>query len=218
LEQPPPYRHHRIVRHRTAAIVGLYGPYKISKEESLMNRIASKVLYLAGVTVFGSSLALGAGATTQNQAARHATSAGYNDETSIRTAAETSMSQVDLGKLAEQRSQNAEVKKFAQQMVEEHSKLTEQLRQLGSSEHINLPTSVARRDADTHRQLQKESGVGFDKNYMQQVVSELEKSVGEFKRGASATNKLALKEFYERNQPTLESELQQAKQLSAHAR
>lgn len=185
-----------------------------------MNRTVSKVLHLAGATIFCSALAIGAGAATQNQAAKHTarTTNGYNDETSIRTAAETSMSQIDLGKLAEEKATDPEVKKFAQQMAEEHSKLKEELKQLGSSEHINMPTSVARKDADSHRQLQKESGAGFDKSYTSQVASELAKEIGEFKRGASATTRPALKEFYERNQSTLENELQQARQLSARGR
>jgi putative membrane protein len=61
------------------------------------------------------------------------------------------MSQVDLGKMAEQKAQNPEVKKFAQLMVEEHSKIAEQLKQMGMAEGINLPTSVTRQDAATHR-------------------------------------------------------------------
>jgi putative membrane protein len=155
--------------------------------------------------------------TAQNQAARHS-GASPSDETAIRTAAETAMSQVDLGKVAEQKAQNPEVKKFAQRMVEEHSKLTEELKQLGTSEHIRVPTSVNRSDANAHRQLAKESGAGFDKSYTQQVAAELEKAIAEFKRGASTTTKPALKEFFERNQATLESESQQAKQLGQHAR
>jgi putative membrane protein len=187
-----------------------------------MNRAAYETLCLAGVM----SLASGLLATAAKSAVRNSTptqserraNTAYNDEISIRTAAETSMSQVDLGKLAEQKAQSPEVKKFAQLMVEEHAKITTQLKSLGMSEHINLPTSVARRDADTHRHLATESGAEFDRNYAQQVVTELEREITEFKQGASATTRPALKEFFERTQPTLESELQQAKQHLAHSR
>ena len=185
-----------------------------------MNRIVHKTLLLSSAMLLAGGLsvaAYAAGNTPQTPGDRRA-NATYNDETAIRTAAETSMSQVDLGKLAEQKSQNAEVKRFAQQMVEEHEKIASQLKSLGSSEHINLPTSVSRRDADTHRQLATESGAGFDRNYTQQVASELQKEINEFKQGASITTRPALKEFFERTQPTLESELQQAKQHAAHSR
>lgn len=186
-----------------------------------MNRSAHETLCAAGMMLLASGL-LGLAAfsavrqspQTQNERRANTT---YNDEISIRTAAETSMSQVDLGKLADHKAQSPEVKRFAQLMVEEHSKITTQLKELGSSEHINLPTSVARRDADTHRHLATESGPNFDRGYLQQVVSELEKQIAEFKQGA-ATTRPALKDFYEHTQPTLESEFQQAKQLLVHTR
>ena len=165
---------------------------------------------------------IGVQGATQEASARaqheRRANAAYNDEMSIRTAAETSMSQVDLGKLAEQKAQNPEVRKFAQLMVEEHSKITNQLKSLGMSEHINLPTSVGRRDADTHRHIQGSSGVAFDREYTHQVSGELERELTEFRQGAAATNRPALKDFFERTAPTLEAELHQAKQVVAHGR
>ena len=141
----------------------------------------------------------------------------YSDERAIRTAAETSMTQVDLGKLAEQKAQSPEVKKFAQLMVEEHSKITEQLKELGMSEHINLPTSISSRDAETHRELEREPS-GFDRSYTSQVASQLSREIGEFDRGASAGAKPAVKDFFNRTKPTIQAELQQARRLSEHAR
>jgi len=176
-----------------------------------MNRNLPKVLRLVGVTALYALLACWTVLASQT----HRANPGNTDETFVRSAAEASMSQVDLGKVAEQRAQNPEVKKFAQLMVEEHSKLTEQLKQLGMSEGINLPTSVSRTDADAHRHLATLSGASFDKNYVQQLTSELERENAEFKRGASTATKTNLKDFAERTLPTIESELQQAKQLSS---
>lgn len=189
-----------------------------------MNKTLAELLRLAGVAVFCTLVASCTLLANQENtpAAQQAHREGarrsnvpYNDEQFVRSAAEASMSQVDLGKLAEQRSQNPEVKKFAQMMVEDHAKLTEQLKQMGMSEGINLPTSVSRRDADTHRQLQTSSGPGFDRSYAQQVMADLERQTAEFKRGASTATKPALKDFAERTLPTLESQMQQAKQLTS---
>ena len=191
-----------------------------------MKQTVRKVLGVAGAATLcgllgswnagAANQANNAGTRPQGQTAHRANTAN-NDEQLVRSAAESSMSQVDLGKLTEQKAQDPQVKKFAQLMTEEHSKLTEQLKELGMSERINLPTSVSRRDADSHRHLQTESGAGFDKSYTQQVVTELERQIGQFKQGSTSATKPALKEFFERNTPTLESELQQAKQLAAHA-
>ena len=89
--------------------------------------------------------------------------------------------------------------------------------ELGMSERINLPTSISRRDADTHRELEREPS-GFDKGYTSQAASELAREIGEFERGASASAKPAVKDFFERTRPTLQSELQEAKRLTAHLR
>ena len=176
-----------------------------------MNRTLPMVLRLTSLTALCALLACWT--VLANQARR--TNPGNNDETFIRSAAEASMSEVDLGKVAEQRAQNPEVKKFAQLMVEEHSKLTQQLKQLGMAEGINLPTSVSHTDADAHRHLATLNGASFDKTYVDQIVSELERESAEFKRGASTATKTNLKDFAERTLPTIESELQQAKQLSS---
>ena len=186
-----------------------------------MNISVGKMLCLAGSIAFCAvslpgSLRAGQAAAAGKQSAQTRSTtrsnAAYNDELAIRTAAETSMTQVDFGRLAEQRAQNPEVKKFAQLMVEEHSKITEQLKELGMSEHINLPTSINSRDAETHRELEREPS-GFDHHYVSAVASQLAREVGEFERGAGESSKPALKSFFDRTKPTLQSELEQAKRL-----
>lgn len=176
-----------------------------------MNQTFVRATRMAAMTVLSTLLSGSAVLAAQESARRTNVPAG--DEQFIRTAAETSMTQVDLGKLAEQKSQNPEVKKFAQMMVQDHAKLTEQLKQMGMSEGINLPTSSSRRDADARRSLATSSGPGFDRAYAQRALTDLERQIAEFKRGASTATKPAVKDFAERSLPMLESQLQQAKQL-----
>jgi putative membrane protein len=125
------------------------------------------------------------------------------------------MAEVKLGQLAEEKAQSEEVKKFAKRMVEDHSKATEELKQLGMQEGINLPTDVSRQDAEKYERLAKMSGPEFDKACAQEMVKDHEKDVAEFKRATSIAQKPALKQFAQRELPTLESHLQQAKQMQA---
>jgi putative membrane protein len=186
-----------------------------------MNQTLAKVLYVAGVTTFCTFLGCWAvlahqenTPTTQKQST-HGANAPYADEKFVRDAAEGSMAEVKLGQLAEEKAQSEEVKKFAKRMVEDHTKATEELKQLGTQEGINLPTDVSRQDAEKYDRLAKMSGPEFDKAYAQEMVRDHEKDVAEFRRATSSAQKPSLKQFAQRELPTLESHLQQAKQMQA---
>jgi putative membrane protein len=180
-----------------------------------MNRMSAKWLF--GFALLGLFVPRTTAANGNPSEQQHHPDA-RSDEGFVRTAAEASMSQVDLGKLAEQHSQNEEVRRFAKTMVEDHTRLVEELKQLGNTEHVALPTSVSRRDADEHRRLNSDSGANFDRSYAQQVVSELERQISEFKTASANATRPNVKEFAQRTIPSLESQLGQAKQLENRTR
>jgi putative membrane protein len=126
------------------------------------------------------------------------------------------MAEVKLGQLAEEKGQSEEVKKFGQRMVQDHTKANEELKQIGSQEGINMPTDISRTDAEKYDRLAKLSGPEFDRVYAQEMVKDHEKDVSEFKRAETAAQKPSLKQFAQKTLPTLESHLQEAKQMSAH--
>ncbi|HXN52432.1 MAG TPA: DUF4142 domain-containing protein [Candidatus Acidoferrum sp.] len=190
-----------------------------------MNQSLAKVLYVAGVTTFCTFLGCWAVLAHQENtpttgAQKHqATRRGnppYADEKFVREAAEGSMAEMKLGQLAEEKGQSDEVKRFGKRMVEDHTKALDELKQIAVQEGINLPTDVSRKDAETYDRLAKLSGPEFDKAYAQEMVRDHQKDVAEFKRATSSAQKPALKQFAQHELPTLESHLQQAKQMMAH--
>jgi putative membrane protein len=190
-----------------------------------MNQSMAKVLYVAGVTTFCTFLGCWAvlahqentptkqGAQTQQSARRG--SAAFTDEKFVRDAAQGGIAEVKLGQLAEEKGQNPEVKKFGKRMVEDHSKANEELKQVSTQEGINLPSDMGRKEAATYERLSKLSGPEFDKAYAQEMVKDHIKDVNEFKRATAAAQKPAVKEFAQKTLPTLESHLQEAKQMQA---
>jgi putative membrane protein len=190
-----------------------------------MNQTWAKALYVAGVTTFCTFLGCWAvlahqenTPTThaaQTEGMRHAKAAN-NDETFLRGAAEGSMLEVKLGQVAEQRAQNEEVKKFAKRMVEDHSKALEELKAIGARQRINLPTTISQRHSLRYKALAKLSGGEFDRAYARDMVRDHEQDVNEFKHGAATAQKPELKEFAQKTLPTLESHLQEAKEMMAH--
>ena len=185
-----------------------------------MNQSLAKVLYVAGVTTFCTFLGCWAvlahqeTAPTKQESARRASTA-YSNEGFIRNAAEGNMAEVKLGQLAQEKAQSPEVKKFAERMVNDHTKANEQLKQVANQEHVNFPTDVNSKDAATYRSLEKLSGPEFDKAYARTMVRDHEKDVAEFKHEASAAQTAPVKQYAQETLPTLESHLQEAKQMQA---
>jgi putative membrane protein len=187
-----------------------------------MNQTLAKVLYVAGVTTFCTFLGCWAvlahqenTPTTQGTQKQAHRTAGNVDEKFVREAAEGGMAEVKLGQLAQEKGQSEEVKKFGQRMVQDHSKANDELKQIGSQEGINLPTDVSRTDAEKYDKLAKMSGPEFDRMYAQEMVKDHEKDVSEFKKATTSAQKPALKQFAQRTLPTLQSHLQEAKQMNA---
>ncbi len=100
----------------------------------------------------------------------------------MRNAAEGNIAEVKLGKLAEEKGQSEEVKKFGKRMVEGHGKAQDELKQIGSRERINLPTDWSRKHAETYDRLAKLSGPAFDKAYARDMVQDHEQDINEYKR------------------------------------
>jgi putative membrane protein len=153
--------------------------------------------------------------TTRNQAdAKGSTvsSSGSEDIEFVLDAAKGGLAEVELGKLAAERAQSDEVKKFAQRMVDDHTKANEQLKQIAERKSIKLPTEVDSKDKALMQHLEKLNGPAFDRSYLNAMVNDHVKDVNEFKREANTGRDPQVKSFAESALPTLEEHLQQAKQ------
>jgi putative membrane protein len=85
-------------------------------------------------------------------------------------AAMSNMAEIQLGHLATKNAQRADVKKFAQMMIDDHLKAQQQLADAAYGEGIKWPTKLD----DSHRQVQqrlsKLNNEQFDREYMQAMV------------------------------------------------
>jgi putative membrane protein len=163
-----------------------------------------KTVLFAGV-----ALVLATSAFAQSKAA--VTSSGSEDIEFVLDAAKGGMAEVELGKLAAERAKNDEVKKFAQRMVDDHTKAGDQLKSIAESKGIKLPTEMEAKDRALMNRLQKLNGAAFDRAYMQAMVSDHVKDVSEFKKEANAGRDPQVKSFASSTLPTLEEHLQHAR-------
>ena len=144
---------------------------------------------------------------SSSQSAMSSTKLSSSDRKFIEEAAQGGMAEVQLGKLAADKASSADVKKFGQKMVDDHSKADDQLKQLATSKGVTLPTSLDKSSQREMDKLSKLSGADFDREYMKTMVSDHKKDVSEFKSEASKAKDPEVKQFASSTLPTLEDHL-----------
>ena len=88
----------------------------------------------------------------------------------VNDVAVASMAEVELGKLAAERGLGADVKKYAQMMVTDHTKANDELKQVAGRFNIAPPPGMDDKHRDLYEKLSKLQGNDFDKQYMEAMV------------------------------------------------
>ena len=127
------------------------------------------------------------------------------------------MAEIELGKLAQEKAQNADVKAFGKRMVDDHGKASEALKKLAAAKGVTLPAEVSGDHKRTHDGLAKMSGAAFDSTYMDNMLRDHEREVREFRTMARTAKDNDVKSFAASTLPTLEQHLQLAKTTTSRA-
>jgi len=88
----------------------------------------------------------------------------------VEKAAIANMAEIQLGQLAAERAQSAEVKEFAQMMVDEHTKALDELKQAAAAANATVPTALDEKHQKTQAKLSSLNGDAFDREYMKAMV------------------------------------------------
>ncbi|MEN5300980.1 DUF4142 domain-containing protein [Pseudomonas sp. TWI628] len=132
----------------------------------------------------------------------------------VEAATESGIAETVTGNLALEKSQNAEIKTFAQQMVTDHTKANQKLGDIARKLDISVPNEAALTDK-VKKMILEWRDESFDKSYVNNQVEAHEKAVELFKKEAASSDKPELKAFASETLPTLEHHLEQAKALQA---
>jgi putative membrane protein len=137
------------------------------------------------------------------------------DEKFVKEAAEGGMAEVQLGKLAQQKAQNAEVKTLAETIVKDHEAANAQLTAIGSGKGVDMPKATAEMKGEhkkLHDKLSKANGQEFDREYVKAMVDDHKKDVKKFEEQAKDGKDAELKSFAQQTVPKLKQHLQMAQQ------
>jgi putative membrane protein len=136
-----------------------------------------------------------------------------SDRTFVEKAAQGGMAEVELGKMAQQRAADAQVKQFGERMVTDHSKANDELKSIATAKGVNLPTSPGKEHEQASQKLQRLQGPAFDREYMKHMVTDHKKDVAEFQKEAKSGKDNDVKQFASKTLPTLEDHLKMAQQV-----
>jgi putative membrane protein len=91
------------------------------------------------------------------------------DQKMMRDLAEANLAEIETGKMALEKSQNDQVKAFAQKMIDDHTQSQKELEQLAQQKGVTLPTETDMKHKAAAKALSALEGDKFDKMYMNQV-------------------------------------------------
>src|SRR5262249_27505273 len=124
-------------------------------------------------------------------------------------AAQGGMTEVELGKLAEDRGATAHVKNYGKMLVEDHTRLNNELKHIASRENITLPTAVSSEQRQTIDRFARLSSQ-FDREFLKDSANDHREDIKEFEKEAANGQDPALKSFASNSLPTLRKHLSMA--------
>jgi putative membrane protein len=174
-----------------------------------MHRYVTRLL-LAGV-LLGTGTAMAA-EPSQAQL-KLASQDGAVPATFVKKAALDGMTEVELGRIALAKSQDASVRSFAERMIKDHGKANEELAAIAKKKGFSVPMALDPEHRSMLQSLNAKSGAAFDTAYSEHMNGDHSKAIALF-QGAITGSDPDLAAFAKRTLPTLEQHKEMAETLS----
>lgn len=130
----------------------------------------------------------------------------------VQKAAQDGMTEVQLGKVALEKSSNPQVRDFAQRMVADHGKANMELAALAKQKGIDAPKELDAEHAAMVEKLEAQDGAAFDTEYSRHMNMDHKKAISLFE-AASKSPDADLAGFAKKTLPTLKEHKQLATKL-----
>jgi putative membrane protein len=156
-------------------------------------------------------------ATDSQQQMNSMNSAGQNtavDKMFVKKALQGGMAEVQLGQLTLQKSQNDQVKQFAQKMIDDHTKLGDQMKPVAQQLGVSVPDGPSKKDKATMAKLQALSGPAYDQAYIKDMIKDHKQDLSEFQNEASSGQDPTVKDAANQGSKVIAEHLQMIQQIA----
>jgi putative membrane protein len=129
--------------------------------------------------------------------------------------AECNLAETGAGKTAKERANSPEVRKFAQQMLDDHGRVDSELSDLARRTGVTLPEQAG----DAHRKelarLSEADGAEFDRRYVAMILGDHVNGLAMLQEKARLATDKDVRDFAERTLSRCQGHLKTARDLSA---
>jgi putative membrane protein len=130
----------------------------------------------------------------------------------ITKAIQGNLSEVALGRLAQQKAANDGVRSFGQMLEQDHSAANQQATQAASSVGVTPPTEPARMQKAAYDRMSKLSGDAFDREFARHMVADHRKDISNYQKEAKRSDG-QISDYAKATLPTLQKHLETAQSL-----
>ncbi|HET6219764.1 MAG TPA: DUF4142 domain-containing protein [Acidobacteriaceae bacterium] len=202
----------------------------ISKRMCSRILLCSASALLAGLTAMAQNQPAGAGAGQQQPGAANqqqqagpalgAPDTGPNnpqvmaDHAFVKKALEGGAAEVQLGQLAQQKSQSPDVQQFGQKMVADHTQLGDQMKPVAQQLGVKEPNGPSKKDKQLIAKLEGLSGPQFDATYINAMVKDHKQDLKDFKSEAQNAQDPNVKQVAQQGADVISQHLQLIEQIA----
>lgn len=134
----------------------------------------------------------------------------------IQKAAEINLTEVELGKLGAQKSQNSQVQQYSKDLEKDHQSANQKLQSIAQEQGVQFPQSVSSKQQREIDKLKKLSGTQFDQEFSKVALKGHAKALQFYQREAQQAQDPAIKQYAQSMVPALEHHLNMAKNMASN--
>jgi len=149
-----------------------------------------------------------------NMASADKAGAALSPASFVQKAGQDGMTEVELAKLALDKSKNNSVRQFASRMQQDHGKANTELMSIAAKKSIPTPKQLDSEHQAMVQDLSAKSGADFDAAYADHMTAAHSKAIALFKAGSKSTD-ADIAGFAKKTLPTLEEHKKMADTLEA---
>jgi putative membrane protein len=143
------------------------------------------------------------------------TTLSAGDQRILTELAQANVNEISAGKIAQDKAQSPDVKAFAQQMVDDHSKGLQAVQQVAQSKDVSLPSEPDSKHQAMAAKLNGMSGSAFDRAYLAQAgVHDHQAAHKALMQASKRAKDPDVKALVAQLQPTVDQHLSKVQQLA----